>query len=232
LKVLLDGILEDSEVHPLHDFSFEGHPNNTTEDHLQTLYDIGFRRVSFGIQDLDLKVQQAINRLQPFKNVQIVTDAARRIGYTSINFDLIYGLPFQSLESIEFTINKVQLLMPERIAFYSYAHVPWHKPSQRGYSEADLPSNDAKRKLYELGRDKLLKMGYTDIGMDHFSLPNDTLTIAAEQKKLHRNFMGYTVSNTDLLLGLGCSAISDAKYAYMQNEKVVEPYKEIVLNGE
>lgn len=231
LKWLIEDILKDCNIHPQHDFGFEGHPNNTKESHLQTLYDLGFRRVSYGVQDLDLKVQQAINRIQPFKNVQIVTDLARKIGYTSVNFDLIYGLPFQSPKSVDFTIDKVEQLMPDRIAYYSYAHVPWLKKSQRGYSEADLPSNDAKRALYELGRKKLLKMGYEDIGMDHFSLPEDSLYRAAVEERLRRNFMGYTVSNTELMIGLGTSAISDAKYAYMQNDKVVESYKEKVLEA-
>jgi len=229
LQILLNGIFKHAVIHPEHEFSFEGHPNNTTEAHLQVLYDCGFRRVSYGIQDLDLKVQIAIHRMQPFKNVKIATDQARAIGYTSVNFDLIYGLPFQTLESIGNTIDKVGELMPERIAFYSYAHVPWLKPGQRGYSEKDLPDNEDKRKLYELGREKLLALGYKDIGMDHFALPHDSLYLAAQQGNLHRNFMGYTVCNTDLLLGLGTSAISDAKYGYMQNAKVVEHYKEQVL---
>ena len=231
LQMLLDGIFKGAMIHPEHEFSFEGHPNNTTEAHLQVLYDCGFRRVSYGIQDLDLKVQIAIHRMQPFKNVKIATEQAREIGYTSVNFDLIYGLPFQTLESIGNTIDKVGELMPERIAFYSYAHVPWLKPGQRGYSEKDLPDNEDKRKLYELGREKLLALGYKDVGMDHFALQHDNLYLAARQGNLHRNFMGYTVCNTDLLIGLGTSAISDAKYAYMQNAKVVEPYKEQVLNG-
>lgn len=229
LQILLNGIFKHAVIHPEHEFSFEGHPNNTTEAHLQVLYDCGFRRVSYGIQDLDLKVQIAIHRMQPFKNVKIATDQARAIGYTSVNFDLIYGLPFQTLESIGNTIDKVGELMPERIAFYSYAHVPWLKPGQRGYSEKDLPDNEDKRKLYELGREKLLALGYKDVGMDHFALPHDSLYLAAQQGNLHRNFMGYTVCNTDLLLGLGTSAISDAKYGYMQNAKVVEHYKEQVL---
>lgn len=232
LQYLLNGILEPAIVPQHHDFSFEGHPNNTTEAHLQVLFDLGFRRVSFGIQDLDLKVQLAIHRIQPFKNVATVTEVARKIGYTSTNFDLIYGLPFQTPDSVASTIDKVLQLMPERIAFYSYAHVPWMKPGQRGYSEADLPDNEEKRKLYEIGREKFIAHGYKDIGMDHFALPNDALCFAAENKRLHRNFMGYTDCNTDLLIGLGTSAISDAKYGYMQNEKVVETYKIHVLKKE
>ncbi|MBL6446028.1 oxygen-independent coproporphyrinogen III oxidase [Fulvivirga sp. 29W222] len=232
LQRLIGGLLNGAIVHPAHEFGFEGHPNNTTEEHLQVLYDYGFRRVSFGIQDLDPKVQKAIHRMQPFENVESVTKAARKIGYTSVNFDLIYGLPFQTVDSITNTIDRVGELMPERIAFYSYAHVPWIKPGQRGYSEADLPDNENKRRLYELGKEKLTHLGYTDIGMDHFALPADELFKAAENRTLHRNFMGYTIFNTDLLIGLGTSAISDAKYGYLQNEKVVEKYKEKVLNGQ
>lgn len=231
LKWLVSAILESVEIHPVHDFSFEGHPNNTTIEHLQVLYDQGFRRVSFGVQDLDMKVQVAINRIQPFKNVKDVTAAARAIGYTSINFDLIYGLPFQTLKGVGETIDKVGELMPDRIAFYSYAHVPWLRTGQRGYADEDLPDSEEKRQLYELGKEKLTALGYVDIGMDHFSLPGDKLYKAAKDSTLHRNFMGYTVCNTDLLVGLGTSAISDAKYGYAQNAKVVEAYKEKVLEG-
>ncbi|UII30480.1 oxygen-independent coproporphyrinogen III oxidase [Fulvivirga ulvae] len=232
LRRLMEGLLKDADVHPAHAFGFEGHPNNTTEDHLRALYDCGFRRVSFGIQDLDPAVQQAIHRIQPFEKVRSVTEAARKTGYTSVNFDLIYGLPFQTPDSIANTIDRVGELMPERIAFYSYAHVPWIRPGQRGYSEADLPDNENKRRLYDLGKEKLSALGYSDIGMDHFALAGDELFKASENGSLHRNFMGYTIFNTDLLIGLGTSAISDAKYGYMQNEKVVEKYKDKVLNGQ
>ncbi len=232
LRKLLEGIYEGAILHPEKEFSFEGHPNNTTTEHLQTLYNLGFRRVSYGIQDFDLKVQQTINRIQPFENVKYVTEEARRIGYASVNFDLIYGLPFQTSQSVSETIEKVAELMPERIAFYSYAHVPWVKPGQRSYSEVDLPDNAEKRALYEVGLQRFKALGYADIGMDHFALPQDALYKALQQKELHRNFMGYTTCQTDLLLGLGTSSISDAKYGYMQNQKKVEAYKEAVLNGQ
>ncbi|GAB3821574.1 oxygen-independent coproporphyrinogen III oxidase [Pontibacter rugosus] len=232
LRKLLEGIYAGAILHPEKEFSFEGHPNNTTTEHLQTLYDLGFRRVSYGIQDFDLKVQLTINRIQPFENVKHVTDEARRIGYDSVNFDLIYGLPYQTQQSVSETIDKVAELMPDRIAFYSYAHVPWVKPGQRSYSEKDLPDNAEKRALYELGLRKLKTLGYTDIGMDHFALPQDTLYKAMQNKELHRNFMGYTTCQTDLLLGLGTSSISDAKYGYMQNLKKVETYKEAISGGE
>jgi oxygen-independent coproporphyrinogen III oxidase len=224
LNWLISYILEEGSIHDEHEFSFEGHPNNTTAEHLQTLFDSGFKRVSFGVQDLDPKVQQKINRIQPFENLQRVTKQSRAIGYKSLSFDLIYGLPFQTNKSIEATIRQVLTLRPDRVSFYSYAHVPWVSPGQRGYSEADLPSDIEKRMLYESGRRLLKESGYEDIGMDHFALPHDTLFIAQTHDRLQRNFMGYTTTNTDLLLGLGASAISDAKYAYAQNVKKVENY--------
>ncbi|WP_299762347.1 oxygen-independent coproporphyrinogen III oxidase [uncultured Pontibacter sp.] len=232
LRKLLEGIYEGAILHPDKEFSFEGHPNNTTADHLQTLFDLGFRRVSYGIQDFDPKVQLTINRIQPIENVKRATEDARRIGYESVNFDLIYGLPYQTPESVGETIEKVAELMPDRIAFYSYAHVPWVKPGQRSYSDKDLPDNTEKRALYELGLAKLKVFGYTGIGMDHFALPHDALCKAYQSKVLHRNFMGYTTCQTDLLLGLGSSSISDAKYGYMQNLKKVETYTEAVRSGE
>lgn len=231
LKWLITYLLEEGVVHDDHEFSFEGHPNNTTAEHLQTLFDSGFTRVSFGVQDLDPKVQKTINRIQPFENLEAVTHQARAIGYRSISFDLIYGLPFQTRESIENTINKVLSLRPDRVSFYSYAHVPWVSPGQRGYGEADLPSDIQKRALYETGRALLKQKDYEDIGMDHFALPHDSLYKAHLGHRLHRNFMGYTTTNTELLIGLGASAISDAKYAYAQNLKKVEEYADALVDG-
>lgn len=226
LKWLVTYLLEEGVVYDENEFSFEGHPNNTTTEHLQVLFNSGFRRVSFGVQDLDPKVQKTINRIQPFENLAEVTNRARAIGYRSVSFDLIYGLPFQTRESIENTMQKVLTVKPDRVSFYSYAHVPWVSPGQRGYSEADLPSDIQKRLLYETGRQLLKENGYEDIGMDHFALPHDALYLAQEEGRLHRNFMGYTTTNTELLIGLGASAISDGKYAYAQNLKRVEDYSQ------
>ena len=156
---------------------------------------------------------------------------AREIGYTSINFDLIYGLPKQTLSGMIETIKKVNLLKPDRIAFYSYAHVPWIKPGQRKFTELDLPADDAKRQLYETGRTLFEVAGYTEIGMDHFALRSDALSVSAENKTLHRNFMGYTSSKTSMLLGLGCSSISDTWTGFAQNVKTVEEYITEVKNG-
>lgn len=232
LKILLEGIFNTVEIAENPEFSFEGHPNNTTKEHLQTLYDLGFRRCSFGVQDYDLKVQKAINRIQPFENVKNVTEWAREIGYRSVSHDLVFGLPHQSWEAMELTIRKTLELKPDRLAFYSYAHVPWIKGvGQRGFDENDLPSGEEKRKLYENGKKLLEDLGYIEVGMDHFSLESDDLYQSLIQKKLHRNFMGYTSSNTKLMVGLGMSAISDSWYGFAQNEKTVEDYQKRVEEG-
>ncbi|HKY53453.1 MAG TPA: oxygen-independent coproporphyrinogen III oxidase [Anaerolineales bacterium] len=232
LRWLITYLLEDVDIHPDFEFSFEGHPNNTSLDHLKALFDLGFRRVSFGVQDLDEKVQQTIHRIQPFENLERVTNQARAIGYKSVSFDLIYGLPFQTPFTVSDTIDKILTLQPDRLSFYSYAHVPWLRPGQRGYGDGDLPSNFLKRHLYEIGRHKLRKAGYSDIGMDHFALPGDDLFKASVTGRLHRNFMGYTTTQTDLLIGLGTSAIGDSHYAYAQNLKKLEDYLNAVKAGD
>ncbi|WP_286757150.1 oxygen-independent coproporphyrinogen III oxidase [Roseivirga sp. UBA838] len=224
LKLLLEALLKTVVLHPDFEFSFEGHPANTTYAHLKVLRELGFSRVSFGIQDFDPKVQLAINRLQSFEQVCDVTRWSRELGYGSVNFDLIYGLPFQTRKSIEHTIEKVAELMPDRIAFYSYAHVPWKRPGQRAYSEKDLPSAYEKQQLNQFGHRQLLALGYELVGMDHFALPEDELLKAMKNGRLHRNFMGYTTNPGKLLMGLGVSSISDIHLAYAQNVKSVEGY--------
>jgi len=231
LKILVEGILSTSLTCPAAEFSFEGHPNNTSAEHLQTLFDLGFKRVSFGIQDFDKNVQNIINRVQSFEQVEDVVNAARSIGYNSVNFDLVYGLPLQTRASVMSTINKVNRLRPERIAFYSYAHVPWLRPGQGKFTEKDLPPDVEKRALYEIGKSKFLENGYMEIGMDHFALPGDPLTNAFHTGTLHRNFMGYTPHFTRLLIGLGASSISDSWYAFGQNYKKVEDYIGAVSKG-
>lgn len=230
LKEMLGFIIGSSEVMPDAEFSFEGHPNNTTRGHLQTLYNLGFRRVSYGIQDFNLDVQKAIHRIQPFERVKEATDVAREIGYDSVNFDLIYGLPHQTLETITDTFQQVALLKPDRIAFYSYAHLPSAFPAQKSF-EQFLPKDSEKRGLYERGKEILAEMGYLEVGMDHFALSNDPLYLAKENKTLHRNFMGYTTSPSKILLGLGNSSISDVYYAYAQNTKEIDLYKEQISLG-
>lgn len=232
LTKLIQGIFKDADRAPEWEFSFEGHPNNTTKDHLQTLFDLGFNRVSFGVQDYNETVQKAIHRIQPFENVKQVTEWAREIGYTSVGHDIIFGLPFQTLEDVLYTIKRTQELMPDRIAFYSYAHVPWIKGNgQRGFKDEDLPTPETKRAQYEMGKDLLQQVGYTEIGMDHFALPSDGLYESMVTKKLHRNFMGYTASKTQMMIGLGVSAISDSWYGFAQNVKTIEEYQELIKEG-
>ena len=234
LKRLLEEIFSMAEIHPTdYDFSFEAHPNNTTEAHLQTLFDLGFRRLSLGIQDYSPKVQKAIHRIQSFEQVEKVNRKAKEIGYTSISHDLVFGLPKQVMSDIKNTISKTLELMPDRISLYSYAHVPWVKGvGQRGFDENDLPKNEEKRVLYESAKLHLESAGYLEVGMDHFALAHDSLAIALRNKKLHRNFMGYTTQNTSLMIGLGMSSISDSWFGFAQNEKTVETYIERVQKGE
>lgn len=232
LRRLVEGIFAKAKAADKADFSFEGHPNNTTKEHLQTLYDLGFRRVSFGVQDYDPRVQLAINRVQPFENVKKVHDWAKEIGYTSVGHDLVFGLPFQTADSIRHTIAKTNELRPERIAYYSYAHVPWIKGvGQRGFNDDDLPANDEKRELYILGKQLFEQNEYTEIGMDHFALAGDSLHTAMVEETMHRNFMGYTPYRTNLMIGLGSSSISDSWYGFSQNDKTVESYQATMAAG-
>jgi oxygen-independent coproporphyrinogen-3 oxidase len=233
LKKLVDGLFLLADRHANYEFSLEGHPNNTTRDQLQTLFDLGFTRISFGVQDYDPIVQKAIHRVQPFENVEKVTKLSREIGFTSVSHDLIFGLPFQTKENVIETIKKTKELSPDRISFYSYAHVPWVKGvGQRGFNEDDLPQDDQKRELYEIGKKLFSEMGYVEIGMDHFALKTDSLFKATKEKTLHRNFMGYTANKTQLMIGLGMSSISDSWYAFAQNVKTVKEYQKLVNQGE
>ena len=233
LKKLIDGLFLYADRHAEYEFSLEGHPNNTTKEQLQTLYDLGFTRISFGVQDYDPFVQKAIHRIQPFKNVENATNWSREIGYTSVSHDLIFGLPFQTKENVIETIEKTKLLQPDRISFYSYAHVPWVKGvGQRGFNEKDLPKDEEKRELYEVGKQLFSELGYIEIGMDHFALKTDSLYKATQEKTLHRNFMGYTANKTLLMIGLGMSSISDSWYAFAQNVKTVKEYQKLVNQGE
>lgn len=211
--------------------SFEGHPDNTTTAHLDTLRRLGFRRLSLGIQDFDPVVQLAINRFQTPQQVVHITQEARHIGYESINFDLIYGLPKQTLNGLIQTMEAVIAMRPDRIAFYSYAHVPWMRPGQRHFTEKDIPFGEEKLRLYRAGRNLLLGAGYEEIGMDHFALPSDQLYKASQKQQLHRNFMGYTHQHTHILIGLGVSSISDCHEAFAQNSKTVEGYLQKIEEG-
>lgn len=224
LNSLMKGIFSMSKVGNSPDFSIEIHPNYTKEDQLNILYNHGFRRLSVGIQDFDLKVQKAINRIQPYSLTAAIFSMARDIGYDGLNADMVYGLPFQQIKGLKETLDKVMRLRPDRIAFYSYAHVPWKSKSQRHFSDTDLPEPELKQALADEGRRRFLDEGYTPIGFDHFALPHDPLATAQQNGTLHRNFMGFTHRQEHLLIGLGVSSISDSGNAFAQNVKEVETY--------
>lgn len=232
LRELLEAIYADVILPEGMQFSFEAHPNSTTKAHLQTLYDLHFRRISIGVQDFDDEILRLVHRQQTVAEVLQCTADARSMGYDSINYDLIFGLPRQTEAHIQRDADYLEQLRPDRIAFYSYAHVPWLKRSQTAYSEEDLPSGAAKRRLYEVGRERLEAMGYREIGMDHFALPTDSLSIALDHGSLHRNFMGYTPQSTRLMIGLGASAIGDTWDAFAQNEKTIADYQQAVNAGQ
>lgn len=211
--------------------SIEVDPRTCTSEHIQVIAGQGIKRVSLGIQDFDPLVQKAIHRDQSIEMVAKLVNQMRERGIESINFDLIYGLPKQTMESIERTIEAVKELRPDLIAFYSYAHLPERIKNQRLIKTDELPSPETKRKLYEVGKKLLAQEGYWDVGMDHFALPSSYLWKAKEQKKLHRNFMGYVDMKSNILLGLGPTAISDSSVSFMQNAKELKNYQESISLG-
>ncbi|HYM61656.1 MAG TPA: oxygen-independent coproporphyrinogen III oxidase, partial [Thermoanaerobaculia bacterium] len=213
------------------DASVEVNPRVTRREHLLALFDAGFTRVSMGVQDFDPTVQYLVNRIQPYEVTEDLTRNAREIGYTSVNYDLIYGLPKQTAATIRKTAELTVKLGPDRIAFYSFAKVPWIKPAQRLFKDEDLPEGPEKRELYEIAREIFLNAGYVEIGMDHFALPHDSLHAAQVDGSLHRNFMGYTEFRTAILLGLGVSAISETPTCFHQNVKKSPEYQARVAEG-
>lgn len=231
LEKIVGTILSDVKRDLSAELSVEIHPNVVSEEQIETFKKLGFNRFSLGIQDFDIKVQTAINRFQTVGKVEEVLSWIRTIDGVSVNFDLIYGLPFQTMASIENTFAAVVNFRPDRISFYSYAHVPWKKNAQRLFTEDDLPTGIDKLKLYERGKELLSHEGYETIGMDHFSLPTDELHIALEKGNLNRNFMGYTVTKSSTLIGLGVSSISETEGMYVQNEKSIKVYYDLLAEN-
>ena len=211
--------------------SIEVDPRRTNREQLAALRKLGFKRVSLGVQDFHPEVQRLVNRIQPEDQTRAITDMSRELGYSSVNYDLIYGLPKQSESTFMHTVETTLRLRPDRIALYSFALVPWIKPAQRLFKDEDLPQGEAKRQLYEQARAALLSGGYVEIGMDHFALKDEALSLAMQKGKLHRNFMGYTEIRTDVLLGLGVSSISETRSAFHQNEKVLPLWDQKVQSG-
>ncbi len=231
LDALIGGLLRHFTPLPGAELAFEADPRVTTSDHLDTLGDLGFNRVSFGVQDLNPDVQEAINRVQTREQTARLVDHARARGYRGINVDLIYGLPRQTPATFEKTVDSVIALGPDRAAVYSFAFVPWVRGGQKKIEEDQLPAADVKVQLFAIARERFLAAGYEPIGMDHFARPDDDLAIARREGKLRRNFQGYAVIPGDDVVGLGISAIGDVRGSYVQNEKKLSTYEEAIAEG-
>lgn len=211
--------------------SIEVDPRVTTQEQVETLRELGFDRISLGVQDVEARVQEAIHRIQPASMTADLVEGARRAGFASVNLDLIYGLPFQREESFERTLDTVIAIGPDRIALYSYAHVTWVAKQQRGFERQDLPDAATKLRILLLAIRRLLRAGYVYIGMDHFALPDDDLALAQDRGGLHRNFMGYTTHADSDLIGLGVSAISHIGATFSQNPRDLPSWEAAVDAG-
>ena len=229
LEILISTLLQNKSSQFIG--SIEIDPRTCKDEHLEVLSRLGIKRLSLGIQDFDLNVQKSINRDQSPEMINILIEKIRKQNFTSLNFDLIYGLPKQTKESITKTIENVAKMAPDLIAFYSYAHLPERIKNQRLIVESDLPGPEEKRELYERGAKLLHECGYVDVGMDHFAKPGSFLYQAMNEKRLHRNFMGYVDKKSPILIGLGPSSISDSSVSFIQNIKDLKNYQKKVQSG-
>jgi oxygen-independent coproporphyrinogen-3 oxidase len=211
--------------------SVEIDPRGLTYEHMNALRQSGFNRVSMGVQDFTLQVQEAVNRVQPESITRDAVDWSRKLGFSSINLDLIYGLPYQTIKTFEETVEKVIDISPDRIAVFNYAHVPWLKPHQKVIKTETLPTVEEKLEIFKMTIEKLLDAGYWNIGMDHFAKKNDEMSVAQQNKTLYRNFQGYSTKAGCDLYGFGMSAIGHFKNSYHQNLKTVKEYTDAIDRG-
>lgn len=212
------------------DYSIEIDPRELGPNTLKTLRDLGFNRVSFGVQDVNLTVQKAVNRVQPEEMIIDVMDNARALGFRSINIDLIYGLPFQTLESFTDTLDRIISMRPDRLSIFNYAHLPQRFMPQRRINDSDLPEAAEKLAIFGMAIQRLSAAGYHYVGMDHFALPDDELSSAQQQGKLHRNFQGYTTHGECDLIGLGVSSISQLGNMFAQNYTDLSQWQSAIDN--
>ncbi len=214
------------------ELAIEVDPRVTSRDHLDRLAELGFNRLSMGVQDLTPEVQEAITRNQTYDQTADLLEYARKVGFTEgINLDLIYGLPRQKLETFETNLEQILGLRPDRVAVYSFAYVPWIKGHQKKLDKSTLPSAELKLQLYLRAMERFLEAGYVPIGMDHFALPEDELAVAAREGRLHRNFMGYTVMPASDMVAVGVSGIGEVQGAFFQNRKKLSTYYETLDAG-
>ncbi len=231
LARLWHALQEHFRLMPGGEYSIEVDPRTVDRTRLQFLARLGFNRISFGVQDFDPVVQKAVHRVQSFEQVQGLMTASREVGFESVNIDLIYGLPHQSVRSFSDTLRKTHDLLPDRIAVYSYAHLPQRFKPQRRIAEADLPGAAVKTQMAALTIEYLGSAGYVYVGMDHFALPTDALAVAKRQGRLHRNFQGYSTQPDADLIALGVSAIGRVGPTYSQNAKEIDEYYDLLDQG-
>jgi oxygen-independent coproporphyrinogen-3 oxidase len=231
IETLYRTVADKFEILPEAEVAIEIDPRVTTFGQVRLLRELGFNRVSMGVQDFTPEVQAAVRRNQSVEQTRDLYDECRRLDFQSINFDLIYGLPLQTPETFQRSMDTVIDLRPDRIAAYSYAFVPWLKAHQKWIAGEALPDPATKLRLFVIARERLLEAGYEQIGMDHFALPGDEMVQAMRERSLHRNFMGYTVRRGTDMLGLGISAIGDVQGALAQNVKKLSTYRQAIEAG-
>ena len=210
------------------EYSIELDPREVTASSITLLRKLGFNRISLGVQDFNQKVQQAVNRIQSYKETRDVIISARENNFHSISLDLIYGLPFQTLETFSETVDKVLELEPDRLSVFNYAHLPEMFKTQRQINSVDLPSAEEKLAILQMVTNKLINAGYEFIGMDHFAKPTDELAIAQKERKLYRNFQGYSTNSDCDLVALGITSIGKVADSYSQNIKTIKEYTEVI----
>ncbi|MBW2273218.1 MAG: oxygen-independent coproporphyrinogen III oxidase [Deltaproteobacteria bacterium] len=228
IRTLFDAITSAIPLHDDAEVSIEVDPRVTTVDHMDVLAECGFNRISLGVQDFDARVQESVHRVQPVDQVEKLVVNSRERGFRSINFDLIYGLPYQTEDSFSRTLDTVLDLAPDRIALYSYAHVTWVAKQQRSFERSDLPEPARKLRIMLMAIRRFLEAGYVYIGMDHFARPEDDLSRALADGRLYRNFMGYTIRAGGELVGFGPSAISELEDSYAQSQRGLGEWEQAV----
>ncbi len=213
------------------EYSIEVDPRETNDQTIAQLRQLGFNRISLGLQDFNPEVQKAVNRIQSEKQTFAVLEAARKEGFRSTNIDLIYGLPLQTVSTFSDTLDKILTVSPDRFSIFNYAHMPTRFKTQRQINDAEIPSAEVKLEILQMTGDKLIEAGYVYIGMDHFARPDDELAIAQRKGKLYRNFQGYSTHSDCDLIGLGVTSIGRVGDAYIQNVKELEQYDKLISQG-
>jgi len=220
------GILKHFSVAPSAEISIEIDPRVTSDEQLSTLRNLGFNRASLGVQDFNEAVQRAVNRLQSAEMTQKMLQTCHGLGFSGVNFDLIYGLPLQTFDTFSKTVEDVIRIKPDRIALYNYAHLPSLRPHQKILEKMKMPDAEERVSIFTHAYEALLAAGYRSIGMDHFALETDEMFVALKDGRLYRNFMGYTVKKGAGLLGIGASAIGESENCYFQNTRETRSYEE------